>query len=272
MVPPPSQYTVGICDPITHRLLYDISSRLVTFLKATFAPVQVYDILGLTVGFKFTNFSFQIFLVLLLKCLPISCLTLFGLSTLLWFWSNNHYILASFLWCKSRKHSSSNPGLCRSISYRPRLSLAGVIIFCVMFSQALFLSLLSLSSPKLQKRFEILIWYCFLTSSSLCFLRLNLSTSNFFGPCLLSTNPSLIFSTTTQWLVTQSTILKDRTSSILECHLLSINMWSVLLWVFPSGEVQVYLRTFRCGNIIFLTTKFYDVTKFTIPTQLLLLS
>ena len=149
MVSPPSQYgTVGICNQITLLLLYDVSSRLVTFLKATFAPIQVCDILGLTVSFKFTTLAFRYSLLLLLKCLLISRLTLIGLSTLLWFGSCNHYTLASFLWCESHKHSS-NPGLCRFISYRPRLSLAEVIILCLMFSQALFMSLLSLSSPKL---------------------------------------------------------------------------------------------------------------------------
>jgi hypothetical protein len=86
----------------------------------------------------------------LLKCLPVSRLTSFGLSTLLWFGSCNHYILTFFLLCKSRKHSSSNSGLCCFISYRYRLSLAEVVMFYLMFSQALFMFFLSLSSPKLQ--------------------------------------------------------------------------------------------------------------------------
>jgi len=46
--------------------------------------------------------------------------------------------------------------------------------------------------------------------------------------------------------VSQSAPLKLRTSSTLDCHLLSINMWSIWLWVCPSGEVQVYLWMFRC--------------------------
>ena len=40
-----------------------VSPRLGTLLKVTDAPKQVSDIFGLTVGFKFINFSFQIFLL-----------------------------------------------------------------------------------------------------------------------------------------------------------------------------------------------------------------
>jgi len=62
MVPPPNQNTVGVCNQITLLILYIISSRLVTLLKVTDAPLQVSDIFYLTVGFKFIKFSFQIFL------------------------------------------------------------------------------------------------------------------------------------------------------------------------------------------------------------------
>ena len=63
---------------------------------------------------------------------------------------------------------------------------------------------------------------------------------------------SSTFATTRQWSVSQ------RTSSALECHLLSVIMWSVWLWVFPLGEVQmcllnVSLREHRAlNNQIFL--------------------
>ena len=53
---------------------------------------------------------------------------------------------------------------------------------------------------------------------------------------------------------------------------LSVNRWSICLWVFPSGVVQVYLWVFRCGNVVFLKTRFFDVAKFTILTLLSLLS
>ena len=117
-------------------------------------------------------------------------------------------------------------------SYRPRLSLTEVLLLSSMFSQALFIFLLSFEFYKAANLFEILIWYCFLTSSSLSFPRLNLSTSNFCAAWLFTANLSLISATTTLWSVSQSAPLKYRTLNILKCHLLSINMWSIRLWVF----------------------------------------
>jgi hypothetical protein len=149
MVPPPSQNIVGVCNQITLLILYIISSRPVTLIKVIDALLQVSDIFYLTVGFKFINFSFQIF-VLFLKFLLSLCLTLFRLSILLWFGSCNHCILACFLWSKNCKHSLSNHGLCCFNSHRRRLSLAEVLIFSLLFSQALFMSSLLFSSPKLQ--------------------------------------------------------------------------------------------------------------------------
>jgi hypothetical protein len=141
-----------------------------------------------------------------------------------------------------------------------------------MFSQVLFMPCLSFIFSKPANLFEISIWCCLLTSNSCSFLILNLSTWNFFGTCLLTANLSLTFATPRQWSVSQSATLKDRTSSILECHLLSINMWSIWLWDFPSGDVQVYLWMLRYGNIVLLTTRFFDVAKFAILTPLTLQS
>ena len=62
MIPPPSQNTVGVCNHITLLILYYISSRLVSLLKVTDAPVQAPNIFYLTISFKF-NFSVQLFLV-----------------------------------------------------------------------------------------------------------------------------------------------------------------------------------------------------------------
>jgi hypothetical protein len=59
--------------------------------------------------------------------------------------------------------------------------------------------------------------------------------------CSLTANLSLTFATTRQSSVSQSFYLIDRTLTIAECHLLSINMQSIWLWVFPSREVQGYL-------------------------------
>jgi hypothetical protein len=110
----------------------------------------------------------------------------------------------------------------------------------------------------------ISIWYCFLTSSSFICRILKLSTSNYRAACLLTANPSLNSATTRQWSVSQSNLLKLHTSNILECHPLSINMWSIWLWVFASEEVHVYLWTLRYENIVLLTTRFFDVAKFAI--------
>jgi len=63
MCPPPSQNTEGVCKQITLLNLYSISSRLVTHLKITDAPLQVPDIFYLTLRFRFLNFSFRIFLL-----------------------------------------------------------------------------------------------------------------------------------------------------------------------------------------------------------------
>ena len=157
MIPPPNQNTVAVCNQTTLLIPYYIKSRLVTRLKKiNVVPIRVSDIFYLAVSFKFIYFSFQISLSFVLKCLLASCLTVFGLSTFLLFGSCNHCILAWFLWSKKSKHSSSNHGLCCFNSYRPRLSLAEIVTFSLMFSQALFMSSLSLKFSKAANRFEIL--------------------------------------------------------------------------------------------------------------------
>jgi len=73
---------------------------------------------------------------------------LFGLSTLLWLGSCNQCILACFHWSKKHKHSSSNHVLCCFNSHRPRVSLAEILLFSLIFSQALLMSLVSLKFSK----------------------------------------------------------------------------------------------------------------------------
>jgi hypothetical protein len=72
--------------------------------------------------------------------------------------------------------------------------------------------------------------------------------------------------------VSQSAALYDRTSSVFEFLRLSTRMWPIWLWVFPSGDVRVYLWMLCCGNIVLLTLRFLDVTKFTtlIPLSLVI--
>ena len=129
---------------------------------------------------------FSYYLFLFLRFLLASHLILFRLCTLFWYGFCNHCILAYFLWYKNHKNSSSNHGLCCFNSYRPRL-------FCLIFSQALFMSSSSIKLSKAAKLSEFLIWYCFLTSSSFSFLRLNLAASNFCTACTVAANVSLNF-------------------------------------------------------------------------------
>jgi len=153
MVPPP----VGVCNQITLLIPYNISSRLVTYLTITDAPTQVSNIFYLTETSTLINRSSQEFLNFFLKCLLPSRLTLFVLSKLLWFGSHDHCILACFLFSINLVHFTSSRGLCCLHSYRPRLFLAEVLIFSVMFYQALFISSLSFNFSKATDFFEILI-------------------------------------------------------------------------------------------------------------------
>jgi len=54
---------MGVCNQVTFLILYYITSRLVPLLKVTDAPIQVPNVLGLIVSFKFLNFSSQICLL-----------------------------------------------------------------------------------------------------------------------------------------------------------------------------------------------------------------
>jgi hypothetical protein len=63
MIPLPSQNTVGVCNQVALLILYYISSRLVPPLKIVDTPIQVSDVLVLTVCLKLIKFSFQIFLL-----------------------------------------------------------------------------------------------------------------------------------------------------------------------------------------------------------------
>ena len=98
---------------------------------------------------------------------------------MLWFRFCNHYIVACFLWSKNCEHFSSNYGLYCFNSDCCRVPLAEILILSLTCSQAVFMSPLSYKLYKFPNLLEILIWYCFLTSSSFSFLRLNLSTLNF---------------------------------------------------------------------------------------------
>ena len=56
-VPPPSYNNVGVCHQVTFLNLHYITSRLLPLLKVIDAPIQVPNVLDLTVSFKFLDFS-----------------------------------------------------------------------------------------------------------------------------------------------------------------------------------------------------------------------
>jgi len=95
----------------------------------------------LTVSFKFRNFSFHLFL-LFVPAVSASSFTSYIVQivclALAWILYPLHFSLLHLI--KKPKHSSSNHGLCCFNSYRLRLSLAKVLMFPLMFSQALFMS------------------------------------------------------------------------------------------------------------------------------------
>jgi len=145
IVSPPSQNTVGVCNQITFVILHYISSRLVTLLKdiKSLTPLYkslIFMILLLVSSSSILAFRYAFFLFL--KCLLASRLTL------LWLGSFIHCILACFLWSENPKHSSSNHGLCCFNSCNPRTSLAEVLMFSLMLSQALLKSSSSLQFSK----------------------------------------------------------------------------------------------------------------------------
>jgi len=112
--------------------------------------ISLLDLRSSILAFRYSFFLF-------LKCLLPSCLTLFRLPKLFWLRSCTHCILACCLRSKKSKHSSSNHGLCCFNYRRPRLSLVDVLIFSLIFSQALCMSSPSLKFSKAANLHEIAI-------------------------------------------------------------------------------------------------------------------
>jgi len=112
---------------------------------------------------------------LFLKWLLFKHLRLYRLCTFPWFGSFNICVLFCFFDLKYPDPSSSNHSICCFNSYRPRLSLAEVLIFCIMYTVTLFMSFWPHKFSKAAKLFGVLTWCCFLTSNSRSFLRLNIN-------------------------------------------------------------------------------------------------
>ena len=60
IVPPPRHNAVGVCNQVTFLILYYLSSRLIPLLHVINTPIQVPNIVNLTVIFQFLNFNSQI--------------------------------------------------------------------------------------------------------------------------------------------------------------------------------------------------------------------
>jgi hypothetical protein len=123
---------------------------------------------------------------LFLNVLSVSCLKFCRLSPLIWLGFCNNCNLTCFHWPINFEHSSSNHGLLNFSLWYPRLSLAEVLIFSVIFSQALLMLKLSSKLSEVANLFEISTCYFSLTSTSSSFFRSNLSKSNFCITCLLT--------------------------------------------------------------------------------------
>ena len=145
------------------------------------------------VGFKRLILSLRYSFLLFLKHVVASCLNIIWIICIALVWSCNHCILGCFLWSKNCKHFSSNHVLCCSHSYRPRLSLAEILIFSLRVSQAPHVFLLLFKFSRTANLLKILIWYCFQTCSWHSFMRWNLPTSNVCAGCLLTASLSLTF-------------------------------------------------------------------------------
>ena len=89
--------------------------------------------------------AFRYSLFLFPKCLLASRLALCRLSKLLCFGSYNHCILPIPV-SSNCDHYSSNHGLCCFHPFRPSVSLAEILLFSLMFSKTLFMSLLSFNN------------------------------------------------------------------------------------------------------------------------------
>jgi hypothetical protein len=96
-------------------------------------------------------------------------------------------------------------------------------MFSLTLSQALLMSKLSSKLSETANLFEISTWYFSLTSTSSSFFRSNLSKSNFaLLVYLLKFSPSVLPLSGSGQYHSQLLYLKEWTSNIFECRLLSI--------------------------------------------------
>jgi len=106
---------------------------------------------------SYSNSGFRYSFVSLTKSLLTSRLSSLGLSTLFCFAYYHNSILARFISSKNRRHSSSSRDLYCLNSNRTTTSLAEVLKFPLMSSQALFMSSLTFKLSRAANGFQISI-------------------------------------------------------------------------------------------------------------------
>jgi hypothetical protein len=146
------QDILGICYDINILILYNITCRFVTFLKF------IYDSSSSILPFKYSLYFFLYILI-------VSCLKFCRLSLLTCFGFCNHCNLACFRWSINFELSSSNHGLLFFNNWYHRFSLAEVLKFSLILSQALLMLKLSSKLSKDANLFEIPTWFFSLNSN-----------------------------------------------------------------------------------------------------------
>ena len=116
-------------------------------------------------------------------------------------------------------------------------SLAEILI-SLKFFQTLFMFSLSLKFSRAGNLSEILIWYCFLTSSSFSFLRLYISSNL----CCLFTYCQYFPNVCIHHIVISITVsYPEIVHRVFANDISYLSICEQLNCVFPSGEVHVYL-------------------------------
>ena len=119
---------------------------------------------------------------------------------------------------------------------------------------------------------KVVIVYCFLTSSSFSFLRLNLFTSTFYASCLLTANLFLTFATTRQSSVSQPA---QPTRSYIEYTQIPSPIYQYVVNLVASlltRRSSVVLVNVSVREHRFLNKHVFDAEEFTILKPLTLLS
>jgi hypothetical protein len=182
-------------------MLYQVTSTFVILLKFISSPIQVSDVLILTVRCKIVNSIFQKFLSFFLKCLLFSDLTLHKLSTFTSLGACNHGRLASFLW-KPNSEQSLATTFCDALIHNNLDCLGPKFWFFLWyFTMPCWCPHCPLQFSRAAEFVLIVNGYWSSTSPSFNFLRLNISVSTCYSARVLTASLSLTFATVKLWSV-----------------------------------------------------------------------